>query len=155
MAIACFGLVTLRRPPDFSCPCLNSCISLPTILRVRGPYLLRPVVPARRLEVLRALPARSLELLAVRRRPRVTLACCSSLRSFLRVRVLLVEDDPTSFGFARLRAFERRLCDLSPATARLGFRMRDFFMATGFSVVVLAGDLRERSLLRGFRVLLC
>lgn len=67
----------------------------------------------------------------------------------------MAEEDFTSFGLARLRTFERRVCALRPATERLGFRRRDLFMATGFSVVnLLVGDLRERSLVRGLRLLL-
>lgn len=154
--MACFGFVTLRRPPDFSLPCLNSRISCPTILRARGPYFFWLVLVLRRLEVLRALPARRLELVEARRRTRLALACRSSSLRFLALRVLLVvEVDFTSFGFARLRDFARRLCVLRPATARLGLRIRDLLMAAGFSVVnLLVGDLRERSLVRGLRLLL-
>jgi hypothetical protein len=36
MAIACFGFFTFRLPPDFSSPCLNSCMTLPTFRRAPG-----------------------------------------------------------------------------------------------------------------------
>lgn len=42
IAIACLRLFTLRRPPDFSLPCLYSCIALPTFFLALEPYLRRP-----------------------------------------------------------------------------------------------------------------
>ncbi len=41
MAMACFLFFTLRRPPDFNSPCLNSCITLPILLLALRPYLRR------------------------------------------------------------------------------------------------------------------
>jgi hypothetical protein len=39
MAIACLRLFTERRPPDFSWPCLYSCITLPIFFEAFFPYL--------------------------------------------------------------------------------------------------------------------
>ena len=42
IAIACLRLFTFRRPPDFNCPCLYSCITLPTFFCAFLPYLRCP-----------------------------------------------------------------------------------------------------------------
>ena len=39
MAIACLRFFTGRRPPDLSCPCLYSRITLPIFLEAFFPYL--------------------------------------------------------------------------------------------------------------------
>ena len=97
MAMACLRLLTGRRPPDFSWPCLNSCITLPIFFEAffpkRRPVLLRLVEA---LEVRRALL-----LLAERRRVDADLvARCEPARlaladlrpEDLRPRVLREED---------------------------------------------------------------
>ena len=57
MAMACLRFLTGRRPPDLSCPCLYSCITLPIFFEAFLPYL-RP-------ELLRLLE----ELVVPRREP--------------------------------------------------------------------------------------
>jgi hypothetical protein len=39
MAIACLRFFTFPRPPDLSCPCLYSCITLPIFFEAFFPYL--------------------------------------------------------------------------------------------------------------------
>lgn len=49
MAIACLRFFTGRRPPDLSCPCLYSCITLPIFFEAFFPYL-RPELLREELE---------------------------------------------------------------------------------------------------------